>query len=306
MEQRAIAKTETAPAVQWSRDEVETIRRTVADGATDSELKMFLHLSQTYGLDPFAKDLWFIKAGGRPVIMTSRDGYLKIANRDPHFAGMDADVVYSGDSFRKTQQGVEHIYGTKDRGQPVGAYATVYRDDRKIPVYVYAPFKDYNKGGGTWRQYPHAMILKVAEAMALKRAFSISGLVTREEMDEGDEPAPMVSCSEKPNSSSRRAAELWKRYLEGFGGDAEAAKTVMQRIAPKPSKSWTEDDFVRLEKYLEDKLIREEIGEAGWVKESELIDAEAVTEETPPEPDHSADVGKMITENPAATENEQS
>ena len=33
-----------------------------------------------------------------------------------------------------------------------------------------------------WRQYPHTMILKVAESMALKRAFSISGLVTDDEL----------------------------------------------------------------------------------------------------------------------------
>lgn len=286
MEQRAIAKAEAAaPAVQWSRDEVETIRRTVADKATPEELKMFLHLASAYGLDPFARDIWFVKMGEgsreKPLIMTSRDGYLKIANRDPHFEGMDADVVYSGDSFRKTPGGVEHVYGAKDRGAPIGAYAIVYRDDRKIPVYAYAPFKDYGGRTSVWRQYPHAMILKVAEAMALKRAFSISGLVTREEMDEGNEPAPVVSYSEKPNSS--RAAEMWKRYLEACGGDAEAAKIEMQRIAPMPSKSWTEDDFFHLEKHLE-------------AISQEPVHAELVTDQTPPEPDHSADAGNMIPE----------
>ena len=263
METRAVTKVEPAPVKQWSRDEVETIRRTVAEGATDSELKMFLHLSQTYGLDPFAKDLWFIKPGGKPVIMTSRDGYLKIANRDKHYDGMDADVVYSGDSFRKTQNGVEHIYGAKDRGMPIGAYAIVYRDDRRVPVYVYAPFRDYNKGTGTWKQYPHAMIQKVAEAMALKRAFSISGLVTREEMDEGE----CINLSGKPTASrisgsqnNSRASEIWKRYLDLFQGDSETAKIEIQKVAPIPSKAWTDDDFVRLEKHL-DALVQKEIGE---------------------------------------------
>ena len=42
--------------------------------------------------------------------------------------------------------------------------------------------KDYDRGAGVWQQFPHAMIVKVAEAMALKRAFSISGLVTQEEI----------------------------------------------------------------------------------------------------------------------------
>ena len=67
--------------VSWTREEVNTIKMTVARDATDAELSMFLHLASSYGLDPFAKDIWFIKdRTGRPIIMTSRDGYLKIAN----------------------------------------------------------------------------------------------------------------------------------------------------------------------------------------------------------------------------------
>ncbi len=134
---------------------------------------MFLHLAKAYGLDPFAKDIWFIKdRTGTPIIMTSRDGYLKIANRDENYDGMDADVVYQGDKFNKLKDGVEHVYETKNRGNPVGAYAMVYRKDRTRPVYVYAPFNDYRKNNPVWNQYPHAMILKVAEAILDKTTIS--------------------------------------------------------------------------------------------------------------------------------------
>ncbi len=277
---KAIAKTEAA-APAWTAEDVDTIRRTVAVGATDSELKMFLHLSRNYGLDPLAKDLWFIKAGGRPVIMTSRDGYLKIANRDPNFDGMEADVVYSGDDFRKTKDGVEHTYGTQNRGTPIGAYALVWRTDRKTPAYVFAPFRDYNKGSGTWRQYPHAMILKVAEAMALKRAFSISGLVTKEELGEDGgniEPRHNGNNPAAPNNS-RRANEIWQRYLAACNGDAEAAKTAIQKIAPTPSRSWMEDDFNRLEAFLA-KITEEQEP----VVDAEVVEDAATEQETPPEP----------------------
>ena len=54
----ALAESPQTQAIQWSPDEVTTIRNTVAKGASDNELKMFLHLSQTYGLDPFAKEIW--------------------------------------------------------------------------------------------------------------------------------------------------------------------------------------------------------------------------------------------------------
>ena len=166
----------------YSADEINTIRLTCAPNATDAELKMFLTLSAKYGLDPFAHEIWFVNMNGRNTVITARDGYMKIANCNPHFLGMDSDVVRAGDSFVKTPEGVKHSYDINKRGEIVGAYAVVYRDDRKIPAFFFAPMKDYDRHAGAWKQYPHAMILKVAEAMALKRAFSISGLVTQEEV----------------------------------------------------------------------------------------------------------------------------
>jgi len=162
--------------------EIETIKNTVAKEANDDELRMFLHIAKTYGLDPFNKEIFFWKVDGDPTIMTSRDGYLKIANRNKNFDGLVSDVVRKNDKFVKHMNSVEHEYGT-ERGDIIGAYAFVYRKDRKYPTYSFAPFEEYNAGTKVWNSYPSAMILKVAESMALKRAFSVSGLVSREEMD---------------------------------------------------------------------------------------------------------------------------
>ena len=299
MENRAIEQVNgaAAPAMQWNADEVNTIRRTVAEGASDAELKMFLHLSQTYGLDPFAKDIWFIKAGGRPVIMTSRDGYLKIANRNPHFEGMDGDVVYAGDMFKKTKDGVEHIYNSKDRGAPIGAYAIVYRDDRKIPTYCYAPFSDYNKGRGTWHDYPHAMILKVAETMALKRAFSISGLVTQEELDEDELKArqgrwdAQRTAQEAAHAVQSQKAQLYRRYKAVCGEQQQHAQNAMLKVTGgKPSKEWTADDLAALEA---DVARREEELSHSTTSFDEPIEAETV--ETT-EQEHIGDVTEMVEE----------
>ena len=73
---------------QLTAEQIELMKRTVAKGATDDEFKMFLHLAHKYGLDPFAKEIWFIKYdNSNPTIMTSRDGYLKIAQSNPDFEG---------------------------------------------------------------------------------------------------------------------------------------------------------------------------------------------------------------------------
>lgn len=178
----------TTKKLTFNSQEIQTIKNTVAIGATEYEFQMFMHLAQTYGLDPFNKEIWFIKdKEGKPLIMTSRDGYLKVANE--HHAevhdGLVSDVVHENDIFEKTVDGINHKYTLKNRGKIVGAYALTYRKDRKYPTYFFAPFEEYCKPGSrAWQQNPSAMIVKCAEAGSLKRAYSISGLVTREEMTE--------------------------------------------------------------------------------------------------------------------------
>src|SRR6056297_919205 len=168
--------------IDFTPKEIETIRRTVAEKATDDEFRMFMHLAKSYGLDPFNGEIFFWKMNGKPTIMTSRDGYLKIADSHPAYDGLVSDVVRANDVFKRERDNINHEYGA-DRGDIIGAYALVYRKDRRYPVYVFAPFIEYNAGTRVWASYPSAMILKVAESMALKRAFTVSGLVSREEMD---------------------------------------------------------------------------------------------------------------------------
>ena len=167
----------------------QVIRNTLAKDANKGEFEMFMHLAKTYQLDPFQKEIFFWKYSGDTTIMTSRDGYLKIANRHPEFNGMDSGVIYPGDTFEKKKDGVKHELNVENLNKrPVGAYAVVYRNDREQPTIVVVPFNDYNKDSKVWNNYPTAMIQKVAESMALKRAFSVSGLVSKEEMETEQTP----------------------------------------------------------------------------------------------------------------------
>jgi phage recombination protein Bet len=249
-----LAEVKRAPAIHWSDDQIKTICNTVARNATEDELKMFLHLSQTYGLDPFAKEIWFMKIKDKPTIMTSRDGYLKIANNSPDFEGIVSDVVYENDAFKKTTDGVDHQYGIKNRGNIVGAYALVYRRGIRFPVFVFSPFRDYNKGNEIWRSYPHAMILKVAESMALKRAFSLSGLVSREEMDieDADTDTKPANVNHKPANGKRESVDtgikdktkqIFEEYLALLGNANHAKNAILKVTEGRGANDLTNDDI---------------------------------------------------------------
>lgn len=174
-------------------NDLDLIRKVAAQNATDDEFSTFMYLCSTYNLDPLKKEIYFIKYGGKSTIITSRDGYLKIANRNEHFDGIESDVVYQGDVLTKRDDGSLHItYGpehlTFDKTKLSGAFCSVFRKDRTKATTVFVSIKEYyKKDAPIWQQYTNAMILKVAEAMALKRAFAISGLVTKEEIDDRDQ-----------------------------------------------------------------------------------------------------------------------
>jgi len=176
------AQTLAPITTRYTKDQITTIKNTVAKGISDSELEMFIHISQVYGLDPFLKEIFY--SPQMKTIMTSRDGYLKVAQRDRTFKGIQSMGVCENDDFEIDIAGhtVKHKFGKGDRGAVIGGWAIVSKTGRD-PVIAYADIREYRKDNSVWKTYPSAMICKVAEAFALKRQFGISGLITREEME---------------------------------------------------------------------------------------------------------------------------
>lgn len=175
----AIAAREVAPVV-WTDEQVELVKRTVANGATDDELALFMHIAQKSGLDPFAKQLYCIKREGKMAIQTGIDGYRLIADRTGLYAGSD-EPVYSekiGDAF------------------PYSATVTVYKlvNKEPRPFSATAHWAEYYPGEGNkgfmWRKMPRLMLGKCAESLALRKAFpqELSGVYTHEEMELEDRP----------------------------------------------------------------------------------------------------------------------
>lgn len=203
----------------WDEEKVSIIKKSVASELTDPEFQVFLETAARYGLDPLRQEIWPMKMGGKFVPLVGRDGLLSIAQRHPDFAGWEGDVVREFDTFRKTSdpdRPVVHEYelagarmvvedgkpkrdpeSEKRRGNPVGAYAIVYRNGRR-PTYFFAPWAEYNRGQQAWRTHPSAMILKAALATALRLAFNLSGLYAAAEFGLEDAPGGRVDLTAPP------------------------------------------------------------------------------------------------------------
>lgn len=208
-------------STNYNKEQVELVKNTVAKGATDDELKMFMYLASQYNLDPFKNEIWFMKYSGQTTIMTSRDGYLKYAQASPEFEGLMSFVVKEGDTFEidASEYKVTHKFGTK-RGNIIGAWAKCDRAGKK-PFISYVDFKEYNQNNRVWKKYPSAMIQKVAETFVLKRAFGINGLVTQEELQTED---IKVVNNLVTNEQLKEMYEL----AEGKNADANLIKDYMK------------------------------------------------------------------------------
>lgn len=163
---------------------LQTLRDTVCKGATPSQFRMFIEICTSTGLNPFLKEIWFVPGVG---VMAGRDGYLRVANEHPQFDGM------------------ETLVERDEKGIPIKATCKVWRKDRSHPITCEAYYNEYKKASSVWATYKSAMIGKVAEVLALKRSFSINGVVTEEEIGEQE---PRGSREAQREVAEQRIAEM--------------------------------------------------------------------------------------------------
>lgn len=190
MEQKALTIRDNYAIDFNSPEIIQTLKNTVAQGATDAEFAMFLQFCKATGLNPFKKEIWFIKGKGytnnrgewiegKVQMMTGINGFHSIANAHPLYDGIEVGFIDPQGEF-KTQAYPKNDY--------IGAWCRVYRKDRRVPVEAVAMLSEYDKSKpekeSVWKTMKRVMITKCAESVGLRKAFSqeLNGLYTAEEM----------------------------------------------------------------------------------------------------------------------------
>jgi phage recombination protein Bet len=181
----------TAPAMvmpaRFNHEQIDLIKRTICRGATDDELKLFMHQCERTGLDPFTRQIYWIKGRG---LQLSIDGFRLIAERTGKYAGQ-VGPFWCGPDGEWKDVWLENT-------PPTAARVGVLRVDFKEPCWAVARFRAYAQTTPTWTKMPDLMISKCCEALALRRAFpqDLSGLYTTDEMEQaaprGAKPYPVL------------------------------------------------------------------------------------------------------------------
>lgn len=179
-------------ASEYTRDQVELIKRTIARGATDDELQLFMSTARRLGLDPFARQIYAIKRWNsltrqeEMVTQTAIDGLRVSAERTGQYLpGPRATFVHD------------------EKGTLISAVAYVRRlahgewhlIEAEAFYLEYVQLTKEGKPNRMWNTMPRVMLAKCAEALALRRAFpaDLSGVYAHEEMPEViDVEAPVI------------------------------------------------------------------------------------------------------------------
>lgn len=173
--------TALATRTAMDNEQIDLIKRTIAVGATDQELKLFLYQCERTGLDPLAKQIYSIKRGGKMTTQIGIDGARLIAQRTGRYAGQDGPYWCGEDGVWK-----DVWLSTTN---PLAAKVSVYLMDVERGTPAVAHWKEYNQpNSDMWRKMPALMLAKTAEMLALRKAFpqELSGLYSSEEMAQAD------------------------------------------------------------------------------------------------------------------------
>jgi phage recombination protein Bet len=135
---------------------------TIAPGCSNDELRLFAYACQRTGLDPFSKQIYAIKRGGKMTIQAGIDGLRSIAERTGQLDG--SETHWCGEDGVWTDVWLA-------AKPPAAAKTILHRKGASHPFVGVARFADYNAGQGLWSKMPAAMIAKCSEALSLRKAF---------------------------------------------------------------------------------------------------------------------------------------
>lgn len=202
----------------YSREQIEVVKQTVAVGATDAELKLFLSVCRSSGLNPFARQIYAIKRRvkegnnwvDRMTIQTGIDGFRVIAERGG-YDGQDATLWCGPDGVWKD------VWLSSE--PPSAAKVTVYRKGVSRGFTGIALFSEYAQTRktddgkryltGLWGTMPTNQLAKCAEALAHRKAFpqDLSNVYVKEELDQmSNEDAS--TTGDPTSTDTQRAAQI--------------------------------------------------------------------------------------------------
>lgn len=242
-------------------------------------VEAFLHQCVRTGLDPIARQIYCIRRGGKWQTQVSIDGARLVAERSGKYEGQE-DAEWSSDGGQTWSTA---WMPTDAQPFPTHARVGVFKTGHRQATRAVARWDSYvvmdaewsngrktgEKVSSMWAKMPDLMLAKVAEMLALRKAFpqDLSGLYSSEEMQQADrqqrapqqapEQQALVAEQVAPSedwfaaaavvSSKDEANALWRRIAKAER-TREVRAAIEARLAAlaeaerpsEPEQQWAE------------------------------------------------------------------
>lgn len=230
-------KNEISKLIQFNDEQIVLIKSQIAKDCSDGELQLFLYQCKQTGLNPLTRQIYAIKRAGKMTIQTSIDGFRVIAERSGSYAGQD-----------------EPIWENDEKGFPIKCTVKVYKftpnfEQRYCAGVGVAHFKEYYPNPIMLQKtMPHTMIAKVAEALALRKAFpqDLSGLYTGDEITDAPKEIVPNKFFKEPEGSMKNLSDIAGEELK-----ASAEEERLNKLKEALAKMQTKEE---IQNYLDKKL----------------------------------------------------
>ena len=170
-------------------------RNVQRDGATVVHVldrgvaQAFLHVCQTTGLDPFAKQIYAMEVKGKLSIVVGVDGFRVIAQRSRGYRGQ-VGPQWTRDGREWVDAWLPELQGGNKGDKPAAARIGILRDGFADPLWQVVTWDEFGVEPryerDNWGVRPAHMLGIRAETHGLRRAFpnDLSGLYTPEDFDD--------------------------------------------------------------------------------------------------------------------------
>jgi len=229
----------------YKNDEIDAIKSVMGFRMSDMDLKVFLHICRETRLDPVRRQIYAIPRGNKMTVQTSIDGFRLIAERTGCYApGRPSQFHYD------------------DKGNLLAATAYVKKLAGGVwhEVGEQALLCEYMGQTQFWKKMPSAMLSKVAESRALRRAFpdALSGLLSDDEMDQADnkfthKPEPVVE--EDPIISD----EQWEKIDKFINGRKDLREKITKFCKVSNLRNIKESQIIGAARYAKNWIDKEKI-----------------------------------------------
>ena len=230
---------------------IEIVKRLVAvktktgKSCSDEDAFKFMLMCQARKLNPFEGDAFLIgydsQSGPSFSLITAHQAFLKRAELHPEFDGMESGTIVLRNGEQLDLVGDWHM----PNDNILGGWATVFFKNRSHPMKKRVRLARFNKNYGIWRDDPAGMIVKCAEADALRSSFPtmLGGMYISEEMlphkVEGEIARPVFPETDNGEKSAVSAAEPVHAEV------VEETAAVKKETAPPPKKKAPPPDLAR-------------------------------------------------------------